>query len=129
MQGVIEYEQHPIKAGDALSPGDMIEVRLDIDAQNNFEYLIFTDPKPAGCEPVRLRSGTSYGDGVYSNIELRDQEVVFFATYLSQGQRSLTYRLRCETPGIFVALPAIGEAMYAPFVRGNSASERLTIKE
>jgi uncharacterized protein YfaS (alpha-2-macroglobulin family)/tetratricopeptide (TPR) repeat protein len=124
----IEYEHQPLHPGETLAPRDLIEVRLDIDARNNFEYLMFIDPKPAGCEPVRLTSGAAYGDGVYSNVELRDREVTFFATYLSQGEKNLTYRLRCETPGTFHALPTIAQAMYAPFVRGNSASDVLKIE-
>jgi uncharacterized protein YfaS (alpha-2-macroglobulin family) len=124
----IEYEHQPLHPGETLAPRDLIEVRLDIDARNNFEYLMFIDPKPAGCEPVRLTSGAAYGDGVYSNVELRDREVTFFATYLSQGEKNLTYQLRCETPGTFHALPTIAQAMYAPFVRGNSASDKLKIE-
>jgi hypothetical protein len=123
----IEYEPVEIAEGDRLTAGDLIEVRLAIEARNNFEYLIIEDPKPAGCEPVELHSGASYGQGPFVNVELRDQKTAFFATYLSQGEHQLTYRLRCETPGRFSALPARIEAMYAPLVRSNSRSDRLEI--
>ena len=123
----IEHERKPIEPGEPLESGDLIEVRLTIDARNNFEYLVFSDPKPAGCEPVALRSGASYADGFSSNVELRDEEVVFFVTYLRQGKRELSYQLRCETPGTFSALPTQAEAMYAPFIRGSGASDRIVI--
>lgn len=125
----LDFERAEIRDGEALLPGQLIEAELAIDARNNFEYMMFIDPKPAGCEPVELRSGAAYGDDFYGNVELRDEHVAFFATWLPQGQRMLTYRLRCETPGVFTALPAYAEAMYAPFVRGSSNSDELRVGE
>ena len=123
----LDYERVPVKEGDAIASGQLIEVQLSIDARNNFEYLIFEDPKPAGCEPTELHSGRRYGPGAFDNVELRDKKTAFFASYLSQGKHELTYKLRCETPGTFCALPARVEAMYSPFVRANSRSDMLTI--
>ncbi len=125
----IEHDRVPVQPGDELASGTLLEVTLQIEAKNNFEYLIFEDPKPAGCEPVRLVSGSSYGGGTYANLELRDERVVFFATYLSQGRHKLTYELRCETPGTFNVLPARAEAMYAPLVRAISDSDRMAVVE
>lgn len=123
----IEFVRSPLADGEALAPGDLIEAELSVDARNNYEYVMFVDPKPAGCEPVALRSGSAYGDGFYGHVELGDEEVAFFATYLPQGRRTVSYLLRCETPGTFHALPTRVEAMYAPFVRGSAESDTLTI--
>ena len=125
----IAYDRVPVQPGEELASGTLLEVCLQIEAKNNFEYMIFEDPKPAGCEPVRLVSGSSYGGGTYANLELRDERVVFFATYLRQGPHKLAYKLRCETPGTFSALPTRAEAMYAPLVRAISDSERLAVVE
>lgn len=125
----IEYEREAIEAGAELASGTLIEVDLRIEAKNNFEYMLFEDPKPAGCEPVRLVSGSTYGGGTYCNLELRDEHVAFFATYLRQGTHKLTYKLRCETPGVFNALPSRAEAMYAPLVRAISDSAKMAIVE
>jgi len=125
----IEYDRVPVGEGEELVSGTRLEVCLQIEAKNNFEYLIFEDPKPAGCEPVELVSGSSYAGGTYANMELRDTRVVFFATYLSQGAHKLTYQLRCETPGVFHALPSRAEAMYTPYVKAISDSARLAIVE
>ncbi len=123
----IEYDRKPIEPGQELPSGTLIEVRLGIEAKNNFEYMLFEDPKPAGCEPVRLVSGRTYAGGMCSNLELRDERVVFFSTYLSQGRHELTYKLRCEVPGVFHALPTRAEAMYAPLVRAISDSAKLAV--
>ncbi|MCH7814544.1 MAG: hypothetical protein IID40_11060, partial [Planctomycetes bacterium] len=133
----LDYDRVEIRQGEAIASGDLIEVQLTIEAKNNFEYLIFEDPKPAGCEPTELHSGHRWGrepQGLksqgrlpYDNIELRDQKTAFFASFLPQGTHQLNYRLRCETPGTFHALPARAEAMYSPYVRSNSRSDKLVI--
>ena len=85
--------------------------------------------KPAGCEPMELRSGGRWAGGLCANLELRDEKVVFFIGLLEQGQHILRYKLRAETPGQFHALPAKGFAMYAPEVKAISDEMRLRIKE
>lgn len=125
----IEYDRVPLKGGDSLKGGDLVEVNLKIRANNNFEYLVFEDPKPAGCEATELKSGYSWGDGLGAHMELRDERVAFFATYLNQGTYDIKYRLRAEIPGTFHALPSRAECMYTPYVRGNGASRVLKIVE
>jgi hypothetical protein len=123
----IEHDRVVLKEGDKLASGDLIEVVLSIDARNNFEYLVFEDPKPAGCEPTELQSGYSWGGGFGAYTELRDEKVAFFASYLNQGKHNIAYQLRAEIPGEFHALPAHGECMYTPFVQANGDSWRFRI--
>jgi hypothetical protein len=52
--------------------------------------------------------------------ELRDTRQVSFIDRLPAGTWELRSTLRAETPGTFAALPAVGQAMYAPDLRGNS---------
>ena len=84
-------------------------------------------PKPSGCEPYRLRSGASYGGGVYANMELRDTKIAFFADRTRKGRRELSYKLVCEQPGTFRILPSFAQAMYCPFVEAISDSGNITI--
>ncbi len=123
----VDYDREPIVEGAKLASGDLIEVTLEIEALNDFEYMIIEDPKPAGCEAESLLSGGESGGGVYTHMELRDQHVAMFAHYLRQGKVSPSYRLRCERPGKFSALPTRVEAMYSPYVRANGASGKLEI--
>jgi hypothetical protein len=125
----IDYDRERIEDGQALASGDLLDVELTLDARNNFEYMIVEDPKPAGCEPVKLVSGPDYAQAPFVNIEMRDRMTAFFATYLSQDKHTLSYRVRCETPGLFHALPTRVEAMYAPMVRSNGGSDKLTIED
>ncbi len=124
-----EYTRSEIKDGASVKSGDLIEVELVVNAKNDYEYLVFEDMKAAGFEPVEVRSGQSYGDGLSSNIELRDEKVAFFVDRLPQGRRVLRYRVRAEVPGTFHALPTNGYAMYAPEVRAISDEMRVSVSD
>jgi uncharacterized protein YfaS (alpha-2-macroglobulin family) len=101
-------------------------VELEIDSKNDYEYLVFEDPKAAGFEPQAVRSGyTANGLGAY--MELRDEKVCFFVRWLARGKHSISYRMRAEIPGRFSALPTQASAMYAPELRGNSDEIKLRI--
>ncbi len=123
----VDYDRVDIADGDAVASGDLIEVTLEIDARNAFEYISIEDPKPAGCEPVDLHSGYAWNRGLCSHIEFRDRHVAMFADYIPAGIHTVRYRLRCETPGDFGALPTQLRAMYSPYVRANSASRRVRV--
>ncbi len=123
----VRHKKTPLEFGAEIASGDLIEVNLTIRADNHLEYMVFEDPKPAGCEPYRLTSGASYAGGTYANMELRDTKVAFFANYLRKGEQKLLYKLVCETPGTFRILPSGGEAMYSPFIEAISDSGKITI--
>jgi len=54
---VEKYKRIPLKSGDMLVSGDLVEVELHIHSKNDYEYLMFNDWKPAGLEAVYVRSG------------------------------------------------------------------------
>ncbi len=126
---VLDYTRTELADGASVKSGDLIEVELILDSKNEYDYCVFEDRKPAGCEPVDLRSGERYGDGLCSDMELRDTKTAFFVDHLPQGTRVLRYRLRAEIPGTFHALPTNGYAMYAPEVRALSDGWHVTVGE
>ena len=105
-----------------------MEVELEIDSKNDYEYLIFEDMKAAGFEPVEVRSGYNGNDlGAY--MELRDEKVAFFVRHLARGKHSISYRVRAEIPGQFSALPTRAYAMYAPELKGNSDELKIRVED
>jgi uncharacterized protein YfaS (alpha-2-macroglobulin family) len=125
-QKVEKYERQELKEGDTLKSGDLVEIELEIDSKNDYEYLLFEDMKAAGFEPVDVRSGyNSNSLGAY--MELRDNRVAFFVRALARGRHSVSYRMRAEIPGKFSALPTRASAVYAPELRGNSDELKLNI--
>lgn len=125
----VTYERELLETGAQLKSGDKIEVELNLKADNDYEYLAFEDFKPAGCEPVALRSGQGYAGGLCQNVELRDDRVAFFVSYMPQGTARLKYQLRCEIPGTFSALPTQGGSMYVAEVKANSEEWKVTITD
>jgi uncharacterized protein YfaS (alpha-2-macroglobulin family) len=127
-QKVEKYERSELANLAQLKSGDLVEVELEIDSKNDYEYVIFEDPKAAGFEPFLLRSGYNPNDlGAY--MELRDDKVCFFVRSLARGKHSVSYRLRAEIPGKFSALPTHAYAMYAPELQGNSDEIKLLIED
>ncbi len=129
-QNVERFRRDPLVDGAKVSSGDRIEVELTLESKNDYEYLLFSDAKAAGFEALEALSGYITSDGgltVY--MEPRDRTVDFFIRSLPRGTHSLRYQLRAESPGIYKALPAVAEAMYAPELRANSDDLRLEISD
>lgn len=125
----LDYTRTALPDGAAIRSGDLLEAELVMDAANDFDYVVLEDMKPAGCEPVDLRSGARYGNGLCSDMELRDTKTAFFIDRLPQGTHAIRYRLRAEVPGLFHALPTNAYAMYAPDVRALSDEWEVTVGE
>ena len=117
-QRVEKYRREELVNLATLKSSDLVEIELEIDSKNDYEYLMFEDMKAAGFEPVSVRSGYNGNDlGAY--MELHDERVAFFCRALARGKHSVAYRLRAEIPGKFSALPAKGSAVYAPEYQGR----------
>ena len=126
-QRVEKYERELLDNLDEVVSGDLIEVELEIESKNDYEYLIFEDMKAAGFEADDVRSGHYSQGGLSAYRELRDNRVSFFVRWLARGKHSISYRLRAEIPGKFSALPAHAYAMYAPELKGNSDEMKLQV--
>ena len=127
-QKVEKYDRVELPNLSVVKSGDLVEIELEIQSKNDYEYLVFEDMKPAGFEPVDLRSGYTGNDlGAY--VEFRDNRVVFFARTLARGKHSVAYRMRAEIPGKFSALPTRASAMYAPELKANSDELKIGVKD
>jgi uncharacterized protein YfaS (alpha-2-macroglobulin family) len=127
-QKVEKYEREALEDLATVTSGDLVEVELEIESKNDYEYLVFEDPKAAGFEPVDLRSGYN-GNEMGAYVEFRDEKVALFVRALPRGRHSVSYRLRAEIPGKFHALPTQASAMYAPELKANSDEIRLNVED
>jgi alpha-2-macroglobulin len=123
-----KYERKELANLAMLKSGDLVEVELEIESKNDYEYIVLEDAKAAGFEPVDVRSGYNGNDmGAY--VEFRDERTVFFVRQLARGKHSVSYRMRAETPGKFSALPTKASAMYAPELKANADEIKLRIQD
>ena len=116
--------------------GDIVRVKLTVDAPRESWYMMITDPLPAGFEAINYSLNTSgvesTGKGelrsYWSRPDLRDNRAVFFTTYLWKGKHVYSYLIRATSSGTFRALPAEAVPMYEPDVFGRSASTQFVIR-
>jgi len=127
-QNVEKFERQEIPNLGILKSGDLVEVELEIESKNDYEYLVFEDMKAGGFEPVDVRSGYN-GNSLGAYMELRDERVALFTRMLPRGKHSLKYKLRAEIPGKFSALPTRASAMYAPELKANSDEMKIGIED
>lgn len=117
-------------AGNRLRQGDRLRVRLTFKVPRELSYVLIEDAFPAGCEVTERGSAEEGGDWEFwwSDTDVRDDRIAFFARHLTPGEHTIEYNLRAQTPGSYNALPTMLQAMYAPDVRAESAETRVTIQ-
>ncbi len=111
------------KAG-SFSRGDVLRVRLEVDAQADMTWVVLSDPVPAGA--TILGSGLGRDSALATTTERREgaawpaydergfEAFRSYYGYLPRGKHVIEYTLRLNNPGRFALLPTRVEAMYAP---------------
>lgn len=122
-----DWVLEPLAEGARLGPGDEVEVRIRITARHGAEYVHLRDPRAAGLEPVSVRSGYRFDQGLAYRQEVRDSAVNIFFDWLPAGEFTLRYRLKAAMAGEFRVSPATLQSMYAPEFTAHSSGARIAI--
>ncbi len=115
------YIKTRLHAGDKIHAGDMIESELIVTSQNDYEYIILKDHKPACLEPLENRSGFKYNSVSYYT-EFRDRSVDYYVESLPRGTHIFSYRSTALFDGTFTAPAATSEGVFTTVLNSNSAS-------
>jgi alpha-2-macroglobulin len=120
------------------SRGDVLRVKLELDAQADMTWVVIDDPIPAGA--TLLGSGLGRDEKINTSSERVDgrawlayEERSFEAfrgyyRYLPKGGFSVEYTVRLNNPGSF-GLPATRvEAMYAPEMFGEFPNAQMVVQ-
>ncbi len=111
------------------SRGDVMRVRLEVDAQSDMSWVVVSDPVPGGA--TLLGSGLGRDSALATRGEKREgrgwlayEERSFEAfrsyyEYLPRGRLVVEYSVRLNNPGRFALPPTRVEAMYAPETFGE----------
>jgi uncharacterized protein YfaS (alpha-2-macroglobulin family) len=141
-RGVHVSRGYSVETGKALSDlsvGDIVTVTLSVKFDQYLQYVIVEDPLPAGLEPIDTSLATTaqnpgpqshdWRDWVWNHVELRDDRVALFATWMYYDSTlTYTYQARATTAGTFNVLPMQAYAMYKPDVIGRTAGMVVTVK-
>lgn len=145
--------QIPSQGVGKVEPGSLVLADLLLVAPSSREYVVLSDPLPAGLEAVDARLATTarwaqvsgsrsdddaptadeiaHGQALlpsHYRRELRDDRVLFFVDHLPAGVYHYRYLARATTPGTFVVPPTQAEEMYNPEVFGRTAASVFEVR-
>ena len=123
----------PREVHNSFRVGDRVRVKLTITAPRDMSYVLIEDPFPSGCEVTERGTAEEEMRGDhwgywYSNVDVRDDRIAYFARTLTKGTHILEYNLRAQTPGSCHVLPTAMESMYAPELHAESAETRIEVR-
>jgi uncharacterized protein YfaS (alpha-2-macroglobulin family) len=119
------------------SRGDVLRVRVEIDAQSDMTWVVLSDPVPGGA--TLLGSGLGRDSAIATSTEKQSgtvspayEERSFEAfrsyyEYLPRGKHVVEYTVRLNNPGKFALPPSRVEAMYSPETFGELPNAALEV--
>jgi len=119
------------------SRGDIVRVRLEIDAQADMSWVVVNDPVPAGAtilgsglgrDSVIATRGEQRQGRAWPAFEERSFEAYrSYFEFMPSGKHVLEYSLRLNNPGRFLLPPSRVEALYAPDSFGETPNTPLEV--
>ena len=122
----------------AWSRGDVLRVRLEVDAQADMNWVVVSDPVPAGAtllgsglgrdSQIATRSERKEGSGWLAYEERSFEAFRSYFEHLPRGRHVVEYTVRLNNPGRFLLPPTRVEAMYAPESFGEAPNAPLEVR-
>ncbi|HEX9910692.1 MAG TPA: alpha-2-macroglobulin family protein, partial [Desulfatiglandales bacterium] len=117
------------KNADRWSRGDLVRVRLDLEAQSDQTWVVVSDPVPAGAAIL----GTGLGRDSQLSIQGEERKGYVWPAYeersfeafkayyeyVPKGKWSVEYTMRLNQSGAFQLSPTRVEALYFPEMMGE----------
>jgi uncharacterized protein YfaS (alpha-2-macroglobulin family) len=117
--------------------GDIVRVRLQLEAQADMTWVVVNDPIPTGAtllgtglgrDSSLATQGESQTGWVWPAFEERSQEAFrAYYEYVPKGEWSVEYTMRLNNQGLFNLPPTRVEAMYSPEMLGEIPNEPVTV--
>ncbi len=120
---------------DRLSRGDVLKVRITVDAPVDRTWVVVEDPIPAGASIVSGEGGQSAllagqangGDGWPDYVERGLDAWRGYFGWLPKGRTTLEYVVRVNGAGRFLLPPTRVEAMYSPEIHAELPNRPLVV--
>jgi len=117
--------------------GDIVRVRLQVEAQSDMTWVVVSDPIPAGAAILgtglgRDSSLSTQGEKrqgwVWPAFEERSLEAFrAYYEYVPKGEWTVEYTMRLNSQGVFNLPPTRVEAMYSPEMLGEIPNEPVKV--
>lgn len=108
-------------------PGDRVRVTLTVTADDDLDYLVITDPRPAGFEPASQLPEPVWSEGTCFYRENRDSSTNLYINRLRRGSYILSYELYAAQTGVFTSGAAQLQSQYNPIVAAHSSGSVITV--
>jgi uncharacterized protein YfaS (alpha-2-macroglobulin family) len=119
------------------SRGDVMRVRLDLEAQSDMTWVVVEDPVPAGASVLGtglgrdsqiLAGGEKKQGWVWPAFEERKFDSFrAYYRFVPKGKWTLEYTLRLNNPGEFLLPETRVEALYAPEMFAEIPNARVVV--
>ena len=124
--------QHP----DRISRGDVMRVRITVEAPVDRTWVVIDDPIPAGAsilgaggsQSAMLAAQANGGDGWPSYVEQGFEAWRGYFRWLPKGKTSVEYAVRLNGTGKLQLPPTKVEAMYSPEIHAALPNAPVTIQ-
>nr|WP_047167447.1 MG2 domain-containing protein [Sphingomonas sp. Y57] len=119
-----------------MSKGDVLRIRLTVDAGAERNWVVVSDPIPAdativgdlGGQSATLAAQASGGDGVGPSYVERGQDAWRgYYQWVPRGRFTVEYAVRLNAPGRFQMPPTRVQAMYSPEIRAALPNQLVTV--
>lgn len=118
----------PVNEGDNLRVGDKIQVRIELRADRDMEYVHMKDLRASALEPVNVLSGYKWQGGLGYYETTTDAGSGFFFGHLRKGTYVFEYPLFVTHTGSFSAGLTTIQSLYAPEFSAHSEGIRITVE-
>ncbi|MDE5941745.1 MAG: hypothetical protein K2H14_06505, partial [Muribaculaceae bacterium] len=108
--------------------GDRVKVSLVLKADTDLQYVVLTDMRGAGLEPVEQLPAPLWSEGLCFYRENRDDRTNIFVNRMPRGSYILEYELFATSEGVFSSGVASVQSQYNPVVAAHSSGCRVTIE-
>jgi alpha-2-macroglobulin len=115
--------------------GDVVKVRITVNALAGRNWVVVNDPIPPGATVVgslggqsQILAGAAQNEGAYpSYVERGNDSWRGFFEWAPEGKFSVEYVMRLNGVGQFKLPPTKVEAMYSPSIRGAVPNQAVTV--
>lgn len=112
-----------------LKTGDLITIRIVINASENLEYVHLEDTRASAFEPIDVISGHTHNGGLSYYKSTKDSATHFFFDTIQKGTYVLEYDVRVNNAGQFTTGISRLQSMYAPEFSAHSSGGKINIKQ
>jgi uncharacterized protein YfaS (alpha-2-macroglobulin family) len=119
-----------------LSAGDVLKIRIIVDANVDRTWVVVEDPIPAGASIISgggqsalLAAQASGGNGWPSYIERGLDSWRGYFGWMPKGRTTMEYALRINGSGRFLLPPTRVEAMYSPEIHAALPNRPLVVAQ